>query len=89
MVAGKVYRVRNLQYAGETLELGIHVLDSRRVRVEGLWSGSLRTVAVKDAAGTSMALQGADSAWQFEGSNHRQYLVRIAGISGCEEVIAL
>jgi hypothetical protein len=81
MVAGKVYRVRNLQYAGETLELAIHVLDPRHVRVEGRWSGSLRTTAVKDAAGTSMPLQHVDSAWQFEGSNHRQYLVRIAGIS--------
>jgi hypothetical protein len=82
MVAGKAYRVLNLQYGGATLELAIHVLDSKRVRVEGKWSGLLRTVAVKDATGANVALLQTGSTWQFEASNHQQYSVRIAGISG-------
>jgi hypothetical protein len=82
MVAGKSYRVLNLQYGGATLELAIHVLDSKRVRVEGKWSGLLQTVAVKDAAGANVALPQTGSTWQFEAANHRQYSVRIAGISG-------
>ena len=82
MVAGKSYRVLNLQYGGATLELAIHVLDSKRVRVEGKWSGLLRTVAVKDAAGANVALPQTGSTWKFEAANHRQYSVRIAGISG-------
>jgi hypothetical protein len=81
VVAGKVYRVRNLQYAEETLDLAIRVVDSRRVRVEGLWSGSIRTVAVKDAAGTSVALERTDSGWQFEGSNRQPYLVLLSGVA--------
>ena len=81
MVAGKTYRVLNLQYRGATLELAIRTLDSQRVRVEGKWSGSFRTVAVKDTAGANVALQGSGSSWQFEGANHHQYFVRIAGIS--------
>jgi hypothetical protein len=62
------------------LELAIHVLDPQRVRVEGTWSGSVRSVAVKDGRGANVALQGTGSAWQFEGGNHQQYLVRIVGI---------
>src|SRR5215469_5653574 len=77
MMGGKTYQVRNLQYTGETLELGIRVLDSRRVRVEGKWAGSLRTISVKDAAGMDLALQGTGSAWEFEGFNRQQYLIRI------------
>ena len=72
----------NLQYGGATLELAIHVLDSKRVRVEGKWSGLLRTVAVKDATGANVALLQTGSTWQFEAANHQQYSVRIAGISG-------
>jgi hypothetical protein len=82
MVAGKAYRVLNLRYGGATLELAIHVLDSKRVHVEGKWSGLLRTVAVKDSTGANIALQQTGSTWQFEAANHRQYSVRIAGISG-------
>jgi hypothetical protein len=81
MVAGKTYRVLNLEYGGATLDLAIRVLDSQRVRVEGKWSGVLRTVAVKDATGAKVAPQETGSTWQFEGANHQQYLVRIAGIS--------
>jgi hypothetical protein len=81
MVADKTYRVRNLQYAGEALELGIRVLDSRRVRVEAEWLGSLRTISVKDAARRSLALQGTGSTWQFEGFNREQYLVSITDLS--------
>jgi hypothetical protein len=82
MVAGKTYRVLNLQYWGASLELAIRVLDSRRVRVEGTWSGAFQSVAVKDATGANISLQGTGSVWQFEGANHQQYFVRIAGISG-------
>jgi hypothetical protein len=57
-------------------------LDSKRVHVEGKWSGLLRTVAVKDASGENITLQQTGSTWQFEAANHRQYSVRIAGISG-------
>lgn len=79
MVGGRTYRVSNLQYRGAFLELAIHALDSRRVRVEGTWSGSVRSVAVKDAKGANLALQGTGSTWQFEGANHQQYFVRIVG----------
>jgi hypothetical protein len=82
MVGGRTYRVLNLQYRGAFLELAIHVLDSQRVRVEGIWSESVRSVAVKDANGANVVLRGTGSAWQFEGANHQQYLVRIVGISG-------
>jgi hypothetical protein len=82
MVGGRTYRVLNLQYRGAFLELAIHVLDSQRVRVEGIWSGSVRSVAVKAANGANVVLRGTGSAWQFEGANHQQYLVRIVGISG-------
>jgi len=81
MVAGKTYRALNLQYRGASLELAIRVLDSRRVRVEGTWSGSLRSVAVKDAAGANISLQGNGSVWPFEGANHQQHFIHIAGIS--------
>jgi len=81
MVSGRSYRIVNLQYRGALLELAIQVLDPQRVRVEGTWSGSVRSVAVKDGKGVSVALQGTGSAWQFEGGNHQQYLVRIVGIS--------
>jgi hypothetical protein len=80
MQAGKVYRVRNLQYAGESLDLAIHVLDSRRVRVEGKWSGSIRTVEVKDAKGEEVAVQQTDSTWQFEGLNRQDYQTHLAGV---------
>jgi hypothetical protein len=80
MVAGKTYRVLNLQYGEASFELAITALDSLRVRVEGVWSGSFRTIAVNDAAGTSIALQESGSAWRFEGANHQQYFVRVAGI---------
>jgi enediyne biosynthesis protein E4 len=43
--------------------------------------GTVRSVAVTDGKGASVALQGTGSAWQFEGGNHQQYLVRIVGIS--------
>ncbi|HEV2953081.1 MAG TPA: hypothetical protein VG015_03215, partial [Candidatus Dormibacteraeota bacterium] len=82
MVGGRTYRVLNLQYRGAFLELAIHGLDSQRVRVEGIWSGSVRSVAVKAANGANVVLRGTGSAWQFEGTNHQQYLVRIVGISG-------
>ena len=81
MVSGRAYRIVNLQYRGALLELAIHVLDPQRVRVEGTWSGSVRSIAVKDGRGANVALQGTGSAWQFEGGNHQQYLVRIVGIS--------
>lgn len=81
LASGRTYRVSNLQYRGALLELAIHVLDSQRVRIEGIWSGSIRSVAVKDAEGAHVSLESAGSAWQFEGTNHRQYLMRIAGIS--------
>ena len=80
MAAGKIYRVRNLQYAEKLLHLGIHVLDSRRIRVEGSFPGSLRIISVKEASGKSIVLQGTGSAWQFEGVNRQEYLVRVAGI---------
>lgn len=81
MVAGKLYRVRNLQCAGTTLELGIRVLDSRRVKVEGEWSGSARTISVKDVSGGNLEISGRDSAWQFEGFNRQHYVVRVTGLS--------
>ena len=81
MVGGRTYRALNLQYRGAFLELAIHVLDSQRVRVEGIWSGSVRSVVVEDAKGANLTLRGNGSAWQFEGANHQQYLVRIVGIS--------
>jgi hypothetical protein len=81
MVRGRTYRVLNLHYCSEFLELAIHVLNAQRVRVEGTWSGSFRAVAVKDARGTNVSLEGTGSRWQFEGSNHQQYFVRIEGIS--------
>jgi hypothetical protein len=81
MVGGRTYRVLNLQYRGAFLELAIHVLDSRRVRVEGSWSGSVRSAAVKDAKGAEVSLQGTGSNWEFEGANHQQYFVRITGAS--------
>ena len=81
MAPGKVYQVRNLQYAGEILELGIRVIDSRRVRVEGKWAGSLRTISVKDAGGMDLTLKGTGSAWEFGGLNREQYLVQIAGFT--------
>ncbi len=81
MVSGRSYRIVNLQYRVALLELAIHVLDPQRVRVEGTWSGSVRSVAVKDGKGASVALQGTGSAWQFEGGNHQHYVVRIVGIS--------
>jgi hypothetical protein len=80
MAAGKIYRLRNLQYAEKLLHLGIHVLDSRRIRVEGAFPGSLRIISVKEASGKSIVLQGTGSAWQFEGLNRQEYLVRVAGI---------
>jgi len=79
MVRGRTYRVLNLQYRGVFLELAIHVLDSERVRVEGTWRGSLRSTAVKDAKGANVSLQGSGSIWRFEGTNHEQYFVHIAG----------
>jgi hypothetical protein len=81
MILGKTYRVLNLQYREASLELALHVLDSRRVRVEGRWSGALRTTALHDDRGASVPLQQAGSAWQFEGENHHQYVVRITGVS--------
>ena len=63
------------------MELAIHVLDSQRVRVEGTWSGSMTTVAVKEAEGTNVLLQKVGATWRFDGINHRQYFMRIAGIS--------
>jgi len=81
MVSGRTYRILNLQYRGAFLELAIRVLDSQRIRVEGIWSGSVRSVAVKDAKGANAALRGTGSAWQFEGANHQPYVVRIVGIS--------
>lgn len=77
MVAGKTYRVRNLQYAGEALELAFHVVDSQRVRVQGAWSGSVRTLSVMGANGGTLELGGIGSAWHFEGSNRQEYRVRI------------
>jgi Trehalase len=81
MVAGKTYRVLNLQCAGASLELAIRALDSKRVRVEGSWSGGRRSVAVRDARGADVSLQGTGSVWQFDGVNHEQYFVRLTGIS--------
>ena len=81
MVQGRTYRVLNLQYCAEFLELAIHVLDAQRVRVEGTWSGSFRAVAVKDTRGAKVSLEATGLRWQFEGSNHQQYFVRIEGIS--------
>jgi Trehalase len=82
MVAGKTYRVRNLQYAGEALDLGFHVIDSQRVRVEGAWSNSVRTLSVMGANGGTLDLRGSGTAWQFEGSNREEYRVRITTPSG-------
>ena len=79
MVRGRTYRVLNLQYRGVFLELAIHVFDSERVRVEGTWRGPLRSTAVKDAKGANVSLQGSGSIWRFEGTNHQQYFVHIAG----------
>ena len=81
MANGRTYRILNLQYRGALLELAIHVLDSQRVRVEGTWSGSMTTVAVKEAEGTNVLLQKVGATWRFDGINHRQYFMRIAGIS--------
>jgi hypothetical protein len=80
MVVGRTYRVVNLQYRGALLDLLIRVLDSQRVRVEGRWSESLRSVAVKDAKGANIPLQGSGSVWQFEGENHQHYFVHTAGV---------
>jgi hypothetical protein len=81
MSDGKTYRVLNLQYRGAMLELAIHVQDSHRIRVQGTWSGSLRTVSVKDARGANLRFESNGAAWQFEGVNHQQYSVHITGIS--------
>jgi hypothetical protein len=81
MSDGKTYRVLNLQYRGAMLELAIHVQDSQRIRVQGTWSGSLRTVSVKDARGANLRFESNGAAWQFEGVNHQQYSVHITGIS--------
>lgn len=82
MVAGKTYGILNLRYGSASLDLSIYVLDSQRVRVKGKWSELFRAVAVKDVAGVDVTMQQTGSAWQFEGTNHRQYIVRIADISG-------
>jgi Trehalase len=81
MQAGKVYSVRNLQYAGNFLDLSIHALDAQRVRIEGRWSGSIRTEAVKETTGAEVALQQSGSVWQFDGLNHQQYLIRLTGVA--------
>jgi hypothetical protein len=81
MVSGRSYRVLNMQYRGGLLGLTMQVLNPQRLRLEGVWSGSVRTVGVKDAAGTSVPLQVSGSSWQFEATNHHQYLVHIAGAS--------
>jgi hypothetical protein len=78
MVAGRTYRVLNLQYRGVLLDLAIVVLGPQRVQVEGTWSGSLRTVAARNAKGENVPLGGTGSAWKFEGENHQRYFVRVA-----------
>jgi len=60
MVSGRSYRIVNLQYRGALLELAIQVLDPQRVRVEGTWSGSVRSVAVKDGKGVSVLCRERD-----------------------------
>ena len=81
MVPGKSYGARNLQLGEDTLEIMIHVLDARRVRLEGKWSDSLRTASVKDSAGKSVALRSKDASWQFEGDNREQYFLSLAGVA--------
>ncbi|HXQ98687.1 MAG TPA: trehalase family glycosidase [Candidatus Limnocylindrales bacterium] len=81
MVTDKMYRVRNLQFSGGSMDLGIQVLDSRRVRIQGRLAGSVRIKSVKDASGTSPVLQGSGSEWQFEGLNRTDYWVRVARVS--------
>jgi hypothetical protein len=78
MTAGRRYRVRNLDYRGEKLALGIRVLDGQRVEVEGVWAGPLDTVSVKDAAQRRLPVEGTGSEWQFEARNRQQYVVQIA-----------
>jgi hypothetical protein len=81
MVSGKIYAVRNLQHRGASLNLKIRVLNQRQVQVEGVWSGSARSIAVEDTSGAGVPLQAAGSSWKFEAINHHQYFVRIAGTS--------
>lgn len=81
MITGKTYRVLNLQYRGASLNLAVRVISPLRVRVEGVWSGPLRTVAVKDAKGATVPLQGTGLSWQFEAENHQQYFVGITSTS--------
>ena len=81
MVAGKAYRVTNMRYREQVLDLTLHALDTKRVRVEGVWSGSIRSFSVKDGSGANVPLQGSGSAWQFEGVNRQSYFVGLAGIS--------
>ena len=81
MVTAKTYRVLNLLYGGASLDLAVRVITPDRVRIEGVWSGPVWTVAVNDAKGATVPLQTTGSSWHFEGENHRQYSVRITGTS--------
>lgn len=81
MGSGKTYSVKKLGCLGSSLDLTILALNSRQIRVEGKWSEPLGTISVKDMRGDSVPLQASGSVWQFEGNNHQQYLIRIAGSS--------
>jgi hypothetical protein len=79
MVPGKSYGACNLQLGEDRLNIMIHVIDARRVRLEGKWSNSLRAASVKDSAGKGLALRSNDLNWQFEGYNREQYFLSLAG----------
>jgi hypothetical protein len=81
MTPGRTYCVLNLQYRGKLLDLTMRILDAQRIRVEGRWPDSVRSVAVRDATGRAVPLGGSGSVWQFDGNNHRHYFLRIAGTS--------
>ncbi len=80
MVSGRNYRIRNLHYRGNLLDLTFHVLDSQRIQVEGSWSGPLRSVGVKDAAGATVTLDGNGASWHFIAANHHPYSMRLTGV---------
>lgn len=79
MVGGRSYRIRNLHWRGNFLDLTLHALDSRRIRVEGRWSGPLRSIGVKDATGATVTLEGNGDNWHFTAANHQPYFMRLTG----------
>lgn len=76
-VKGKTYGVRGLNFHAGRLDLTSAMLDDRRIRLNGAWSGG-SIVSVSGPDQRPLKLERSDRTWHFEADNHQRYLVRIS-----------